>query len=514
MKNILTNIERIFSTVLGSRPDQKDVHPDRLPHHVSDFQLIREMCLEKKGGAYRYGLYQNQAGEQAFLKAWTGTRETVAARWLSNEISTYRILRRFLDRHPELRERFPEVHVPRLIESHDSRQQKFLLTEFIEGERLEECSWEERREVYEKVYSFLEVLGEQVAMEEGGVLPRRGALFLIAILPIITLGALLRHPEKTGLIAKSFLKIWSLVPALSATDRKCFAHRDPGGGNTLVRDGHVWIIDFQLAALTHPLFDLTALTLKLWARPEEGEEFLRLPGVHSRLASQEARQAFRALALHLALYNFALSNGREVQSVSRFLTAQLDGQPFLPFGRTWYQRLSARWWRLKSMVYLLENSSTEKVVISPFDPEGKRLADKFIKEISHALPDHSTHLIGSVGLGIAGRRDIDIFIECPPHSFTLATEKLQPLFGEPDTRKAQYREWRKEQEGWEVDILLIDPQSEKFKYQTGVVWRMQRDPVLLREYEQLKYSLNGKSERDYEREKQKFFLKVEGVINR
>jgi hypothetical protein len=88
------------------------------------------------------------------------------------------------------------------------------------------------------------------------------------------------------------------------------------------------------------------------------------------------------------------------------------------------------------------------------------------------------------------------------------------LLGLPDSRKAQYWEWKKEKEGWEVDILLIDPQSEKFKYQTGVVWRMQRDPLLLSEYERLKYSLNGKSERDYEREKQKFFMKIEKVINR
>jgi tRNA A-37 threonylcarbamoyl transferase component Bud32 len=514
MKNILTNIERIFSTVLSSRPDQKDVHSDRLPQQVSDFQLIREMCLEKKGGAYRYGLYQNQAGEQAFLKAWMGTRETVAARWLSNEITTYRILRRFLDRHPELRERFPEVHVPRLIESHDSRQQKFLLTEFIEGERLEECSWEERREAYEKLCSFLEVLGEQVAMEEGGVLPRRGASFLIAILPIITLGALLRHPEKIGLIATGFLKIWSLVPALSATDRKCFAHRDPGGWNTLVRDGHVWIIDFQLAALTHPLFDLTALTLKLWARSEEGEAFLRLPGVQSRIASKEAGQAFRALAIHLALYNLYLSNGREVQNVCQFLAAQLNDRLFTSSRSAWCRRVSAQWWRLKSMVYLLENSSTEKVIITPFNPDGRRLADEYLAEIGRALPDHRAHLIGSVGLGIAGRRDIDIFIECFPDSFELAGERLQSLLGLPDSRKAQYWEWKKEKEGWEVDILLIDPQSEKFKYQTGVVWRMQRDPLLLSEYERLKYSLNGKSERDYEREKQKFFMKIEKVINR
>ncbi len=257
------------------------------------------------------------------VSRWLSTgaekKETAAARRLSNEIYVYTALWQFLDRHPDIVSQFPDVRIPKLIEAHEHKNERLILMEYIEGERLEDQSWEMRKKSYERVLAYLKTISLGVAQEEGGKLPRRSHRFLLAILPIIILKAIVRHPAKMGLIMRGFFQACLSWPALGRTDRKAFAHRDPGGWNILVRDQRLWVIDFDLSAITHPLTDLVALSLKLWDNREEGREFSESSWVRTQLVSHTAQRAYRALSLHLALYNLALPNGRHEAGVSAFI---------------------------------------------------------------------------------------------------------------------------------------------------------------------------------------------------
>lgn len=163
----------------------------------------------------------------------------------------------------------------------------------------------------------------------------------------------------------------------------------------------------------------------------------------------------------------------------------------------------------KNKLYVFTYSSKHKIKIYEYDQCSKGIAENIISKIKNKFPFLKIHFIGSSALGIAGCRDIDIFIESDPADFIKFSGFFEKEFGKPVNFKNYFIEWNFLDNGWEVDILLIDPSSEKFKYQVGIVSFLAENNNFLSKYERLKWKMNGMSEMRYEYEKNKFFSKVE-----
>ncbi|NTW15055.1 MAG: phosphotransferase [Candidatus Moranbacteria bacterium] len=467
------------------------------PKRIGRYRFREEMTGQDGDSRYRFGIYHDQEGALALLKTPADSSDRTASRWLRNEITAYRFVSGSLAKRPELYDLHPDIRVPDLIAAESSRQRSYLLIRYVsDAKRLSDLPAGERVDAYRKAIAFLSEFSSVDERRNTGLL-RRGQAYLSFSFPLIAVVAIVFHPRAAFAILGAMILYFRYPPRLRDGERNVFAHRDLGERNILADGQRYWIVDFQLAAFAHPLTDIVALALKLWDNRAEWESFLAGEAVSRSFSRPHGVRDVRSLSLRLCVQNLAISEGRDPVSVTKYLRRLLHHRPS-PFR----QRLC----QLKGWVYGLLYSSKKRVRIEPFDPKGEEIARAVIQEIRAAQPDDVTvHLLGSVSMGIAGRRDIDIFVECDPDAFRPRAARLSEAFGPSVRTKPEYVEWEFVRDGWEIDILLIDPESAKFGYQTSVVWMVQQDPVLRSRYDVLKRSLDGKTLREYEQAKRRFF---------
>ena len=156
-----------------------------------------------------------------------------------------------------------------------------------------------------------------------------------------------------------------------------------------------------------------------------------------------------------------------------------------------FKKINGLWKLIKHQLYVFLYPINIKVQIYPYDCESKIIAEQFEAKIHSVAPQLLVHFIGSSSLKIAGCKDIDLFIECGGGEFERYLPKFKTIFGEPSRSKKGYVEWEIEQAGWEIDVLLIDPTTEKFQDQMQTFLILQRNESLRSEYEKLKWNLNG-----------------------
>lgn len=292
------------------------------PERIKGYVFEEELLKDRTHRAYRLGIYRNDVGERAIAKRWAGSRRSLASHWMHNEISAYKTLWRIIHSHPEITQRFPRVHIPKLIDTIEQDGELVLLIEYIDGGLLAESSGERKLAAYTDALGFLAAIGQFIGNDEFFPISSRTAWHSLALLPIISVRAIMRHPRLTLFILHSALVFLFRAPTLLKYGRKSFSHRDLGDWNILVREDDIWIIDFQLAAIVQPLFDVVAVSLKLWDVPDFGKAFLKSEYISSLLVENIAWEEFRALSAHLAIYNLSLKSGRNSSTILDFLLYQ------------------------------------------------------------------------------------------------------------------------------------------------------------------------------------------------
>ena len=143
------------------------------------------------------------------------------------------------------------------------------------------------------------------------------------------------------------------------------------------------------------------------------------------------------------------------------------------------------------------------VVIKPYDPQLSVIADAVITKIKKQIPDADIRYMGASALGISGQNDVDIYVICPKSLKEEYLGGLAPLFGEQIKNK-----WHWFDGCYEVSVYLSDPEDHKFKEQLDIFSLFKTDPEVLREYEQLKTSMNGKTYKEYQIGKYEFYNRV------
>ncbi len=458
----------------------------------------------KPARTYRYGLYQDANGRRAVAKLWVGRASHSGAYWLKREALAYQAIWQALSISTSAAST-RGVRVPEFYGYYADARRRLLLIEYIDGRRLAECDAETQFTGYVAAVDFLDQIGREIAvLPIAKRLPRRGLWYWALLSPCITLGALLRHPREWQVVLRAGLAMFFRLPVCFGRQTLAFGHHDLSAWNIMVRDGTYYLIDFGLASLSHTLTDIVNVSLKLTLEGDLGERLIRALPLRPLLRGKQAFETYRMLALGLGLYNLCLTNGRPAEEVWQFLRRWTQG-----FVLPKHLAPAGIWHTLKKRLASLRESTVETVEVFPFDPRSREIADILIGELAALVPDHPIHLLGSVGMGIAGRKDIDIFIECPPAEFAACANRLAERFGAPFMERADFIEWKLVRGGYEADILVIDPTSLKFQLQAYVVWTIQHDPVLLKRYEELKLSFQGAPIRAYEAAKKDFFDEVD-----
>ncbi len=160
--------------------------------------------------------------------------------------------------------------------------------------------------------------------------------------------------------------------------------------------------------------------------------------------------------------------------------------------------------------FLSKIPSDKIVKIFPYDSAIDRIASEVIDSIHQRYPDLEVIYMGASGLQISGQGDIDIYCLATSADALKYLAGLTELFGQPKSSKPGSVAWNFQKDGHEVELYLTDPDSEGMKRQIAVYQKLKNNSDLLKEYEQLKQSMNGKSLKEYREKKYEFYHKILG----
>lgn len=147
------------------------------------------------------------------------------------------------------------------------------------------------------------------------------------------------------------------------------------------------------------------------------------------------------------------------------------------------------------------------VEVKPYDPYTEIIAQEVIGSIKELLPEADIRFMGASALGIPGQNDVDIYIICPKDLKEEYTLRLGKIFGNQIKNK-----WQWIKDGYEVSVYLSNPDDKKFKEQLDIFEIFIKNPQLLKEYEELKNSMNGKTYAEYQRSKYEFYNRVLNIV--
>lgn len=163
---------------------------------------------------------------------------------------------------------------------------------------------------------------------------------------------------------------------------------------------------------------------------------------------------------------------------------------------------------LEEEKYLKTLSKTKKVRIFKYDKKSKDIADEIIGKINKSIPELEVKFIGSPALRISGQRDIDLYVLCPQKEFPKYLQKMMRLFDIPEIMSKESIKWSFNKSGFDVELYLTDPTTPQMQRQLKVFEILKNNSELLKEYEKLKESFNGKLYCAYQKAKYKFYNRV------
>ncbi len=155
---------------------------------------------------------------------------------------------------------------------------------------------------------------------------------------------------------------------------------------------------------------------------------------------------------------------------------------------------------------LSPEQANRTVIIKLYDPKLLVKANSIIEKIRRQIPDSDIRYMGASALGISGQNDVDIYVICSQSQKQEYLEKLAPVFGEQIKNK-----WHWYENDDEISVYLSDPADHKFQEQLDIFALLKNNPEILKEYEQLKTSMNGKIYKEYQIGKYEFYNRVLGI---
>jgi len=160
--------------------------------------------------------------------------------------------------------------------------------------------------------------------------------------------------------------------------------------------------------------------------------------------------------------------------------------------------------RPKDFLFTLISTPWAPVAIRPYDPRVQPVTRRLIRQLQTVFPHDQIYFFGSSSLKVAGRGDIDLFVTCPLNRFKEYLPKIKALFGPPYHTDSDRVKWRFRRSRYPVELVMTDPGSREFADQQAIYAPL-NNPAILAHYSQLKSSLQGVSELEYELRRMDFF---------
>jgi len=158
--------------------------------------------------------------------------------------------------------------------------------------------------------------------------------------------------------------------------------------------------------------------------------------------------------------------------------------------------------------YLNKIPKSKIVKIYPYNPISVIIAKEIIASVKNIYPDLDVKHMGASALKISGQQDLDIYAFSTPADFRKYLPDLIKLFGKPLHKHETFCEWKFQKDKFYIEFYLTAKDSPTMQKQIKVFEILNNNPDLLKEYEDLKSSMNGKSFKEYQEKKYRFYHKI------
>jgi len=159
----------------------------------------------------------------------------------------------------------------------------------------------------------------------------------------------------------------------------------------------------------------------------------------------------------------------------------------------------------RDFIYSVLCSSDKKTKLFEFNPKSLTIAQEIIKKIKSKINDSIITLVGSAGLQIPGRKEIDIVVETRKSSLKKNIKILTEIFGAPAKTRRTFAEWNFKYKGYYVELTLavfFCKISGRMLYGYRL---LKQNPKLRQKYIELKRKNKNAPEREYNIIRTEFF---------
>ena len=282
------------------------------PEQINGFALA-SVGKRSTSDKYLTADYVDADGKHAIAKQWTGRHKNLGYYWLQNEIRFYKFLDQvYRESTPELLQRFPDIRVPKLIATIEEENRLVLLVEYIQSQSIQALPDAEQVKIYEKLFSYLDLLDQRFIQQSEIALPVRPMAFLILRFPLVALLATIRHPKIFFEVLRSATIFTASIPTLLTQRTLRIVHRDLNPKNILIRDGKIYLIDFELSVRSHPLIEIAHIMMNAWKSPSIWELLWQSHWLQTLQRDKQGMRMYKSLSLYLALLDLSLPSGRNL----------------------------------------------------------------------------------------------------------------------------------------------------------------------------------------------------------
>lgn len=282
------------------------------PPQIDDITLEEPFHPEDPSDSYYFGLYKSKSNNY-FVKFWSAKRVNIRFKWLQNEAKFYEIYWRTFTQ-ASLSDN--NVVIPQYYGSNFETRPPYLIIEKITGTPISKLSIAKQLVMINDTLNFLSSVFKKISIFDIRRIPNRSPLYWSMLSPIVTLGALLKHPREAHRIIRIALNMVKYsLPALKRRERS-LVHRDINEWNILsTQAGKTILIDFQLICLADPLVEVAIIILKYYSQPGSLKKILKTEYIRALLSSPTSHDVLRYYLLLFTIYDYHLNHDSTPEAI-------------------------------------------------------------------------------------------------------------------------------------------------------------------------------------------------------
>lgn len=264
------------------------------PKRIGNYYLTQIVASTPGQGEYQFALYTSKSGKQAYAKILPRYASRLARKWFENEVYAYQhIIKTSFE---------AEVSVPSLIKIGNHLGHKHILLEKIKGKHLLDMSTAKKINSYQSIIKFL----SQIPTNNVFGIVKRGPLYWLGIMPLVVAKALFFESAHRKEIFYAYLQILRSAFVMLTRFERRIVHRDLNYDNAILREGKIYLIDFQLACIADPLLEYAVLYLKLYQDREFIKKFHSIIYKQAISGNPRRETVFVAYLRIICLYELAI----------------------------------------------------------------------------------------------------------------------------------------------------------------------------------------------------------------